>query len=302
MTIPSPVAVGKTKLIREIDSKKIIALYKNFDASAYFRGAERIQVLECVDTGYRFYYPFSVAGDGGYYDRLAQDVRYYMPAKWEYERVLQEVEQGDSILEIGCGNGDFLAQAKQKGGRCTGFDLNSAAVAICQQKGLDVKESSFDDFVKGEKRKFDIICSFQVLEHISDIRGYMLASCKLLAPDGKLIIAVPNNDSFIKKDPFNARNMPPHHMGLWNEGAFRKLPAYFDLSLYAIAKESLQRYHFRYFYNLHMGNAIARGGLAGRVANKLLYPLIFLPLLTIFPWAITGHTIIAIYQTKTAKN
>ena len=297
--IKSPITGGETRILEEIDVAEIISAYGQLNVSSFFSGTDKVQTLECLDTKYKFFYPFSLAGNSDYYKAISnnsKDEKYYPKWKWEHKRALGEIKKGDKILEIGCGPGNFLLKAREIGAKCFGIELNQEAVRICLEKGLAVKNIMIENYEQGSSGTFDCICAFQVLEHVADIRSFMLNINRLLKTGGKLIIGVPNNDSFIKNDSFNRENMPPHHMGLWSKEPLTKMAKYFDLKVETVEFEPLQKYHFAYFYNLTIGNKLRELGLIGRAISKILYMFIFRPFLAIFHSSITGHTVVAIYH------
>jgi hypothetical protein len=54
----------------------------------------------------------------------------------------------------------------------------------------------------------------------------------VLKPGGKLIIGVPNCEPWFRRfDKYEILNMPPHHMGLWNEKVFRAIQDIFGIRL-----------------------------------------------------------------------
>lgn len=78
---------------------------------------------------------------------------------------------------------------------------------------------------------FDTVCAFQVLEHVYDVRGFMTDLSALVKPGGRLIIAVPNNEPYIRRfNPYNAWNCPPHHVGLWNRASLEAMGRLFGLT------------------------------------------------------------------------
>ena len=53
------------RLVKSLKVKDIIKVYQGFkiDVNSYFPNLKTISIYECNETGYRFYYPFGVAGD-----------------------------------------------------------------------------------------------------------------------------------------------------------------------------------------------------------------------------------------------
>lgn len=96
------------------------------------------------------------------------------------------------ILDIGAGVGDFLATAKQNGWDVTGIEPNDKARAIAQNKGVYFAIQT-DDL---PDNSFDIITMWHVLEHIPNLEMQLNELKRLIKPNGKIIIAVPNFKSF----------------------------------------------------------------------------------------------------------
>jgi SAM-dependent methyltransferase len=98
------------------------------------------------------------------------------------------------ILDIGCGTGAFLHEMKSAGWEVTGLEPEAAARDIARAKyGLEVFEMAHIDQIRSGS--LDIITLWHVLEHVQDLQGYMTKLKGLLAPDGKILIAVPNYSS-----------------------------------------------------------------------------------------------------------
>ena len=222
----------------------------NIAVSKYFKGIEEIFVYKCLDTGYRFYYPFDINGDSKFYEELEKFPWYYMDWKWEYEMASNIIKSKDKVLEIGCGRGSFLEKMQQKGADCTGLELNKNSVLYGQDKKMKILNESIQNHAKNNHERYDVVCSFQVVEHIAKIKEFLQASIDAIKPDGKLIISVPNNygDSIILKD--NLLNMPPHHMGLWDSVSLSNLQNIFPFRLELLEVEPIQKYHFGYYKSL----------------------------------------------------
>lgn len=42
----------------------------NIDVSDFFNSIKKVSIYKCLDTGYRFYYPFNISGDNIFYQKL----------------------------------------------------------------------------------------------------------------------------------------------------------------------------------------------------------------------------------------
>ena len=117
-----------------------------------------------------------------------------------------------SILDIGCGTGEFLFRAKEEGWKVFGFEPNEKAKAISKSKNINL----IDDLDSYQKHSFDVITMWHVLEHVPDLDKQIKQIKTLLKPDGLLIIAVPNYKSYdanFYKSDWAAYDVPRH---LWH--------------------------------------------------------------------------------------
>ena len=266
MKIISPVTLKtNTKLKDSISSQAIIDLYKkdlDTDVSRLFKGIDNVSIYECLDTGYLFYYPFNIVGDEKLYDDLKikmpeiYHTPYYPTWKWEYDITLKLIADSSSVLEVGCGSGVFLNKLNSinPGRKLKGLELNKFSVDEANTKGIDAQVETIQDFSKTNNYLYDVVCFFQVLEHVCEVHSFLETSIACLKNNGQLIIAVPFNDPYLfKNDMLNTLNLPPHHMGLWNEAAFKNLTKIFPLKLDKIVIESLPDagYDFDRFYRVN---------------------------------------------------
>lgn len=99
-----------------------------------------------------------------------------------------------SLLDIGAGTGSFLHTMQQSGWKVVGLEPAAAARNVA----LDLFQLSLKDTAELfnlPEQSFDVITMWHVLEHVHDLHGYLSQIRKLLKPDGKLLIAVPNVES-----------------------------------------------------------------------------------------------------------
>ena len=77
---------------------------------------------------------------------------------------MQKFIKNKTILEFGCGNGDFLFLARKISKGITGVELQADYREYIQSKKIEC----FRNFEELEKKKFDVILSFHVIEHLPD--------------------------------------------------------------------------------------------------------------------------------------
>lgn len=103
---------------------------------------------------------------------------------------------GGPLLDAGCGGGLLLAMARQRGVRGIGLDTSQEAARIASSRlGVPVVCASLDHAPFPDGR-FRAISMYHVLEHLANPRAYLRAAHRLLAPEGRLIVQVPNAASW----------------------------------------------------------------------------------------------------------
>jgi SAM-dependent methyltransferase len=102
-----------------------------------------------------------------------------------------------SLLEIGCGHGDFLTQAAARGLAVTGIEYSAHSVEVAARRlGKQGRVLTGDIAVlDGTDQRFDIIVFADVLEHVRDPRAFLRRVHALLAEGGVAMAVVPSLDS-----------------------------------------------------------------------------------------------------------
>ena len=149
---------------------------------------ERFDVLACPGCGLGATYP-TPPDLSPYYGERYYGERHWITTAYCVWRRLRVVKRSidrfrqHSILDVGCGDGAFLAAAQRKGWKVSGTEINLTLPA----SGIHVWP------ILGEiDARFDCITSWHVLEHLHDPLACLRAMKRLLARGGVLIIAVPN--------------------------------------------------------------------------------------------------------------
>lgn len=171
--------------------------------------------LECQDCGLGWFDPM-FAGPPTLYEDLQRNDWYYDAARPEFAFALRHVKAGMRVLEVGCGEGNFLSRLP---GDVTarGLEFNDVSIAKCRARGLNVEKLPVQAMASESPGAYDLVCSFQVLEHVSDPAGFLDACIACLAPGGTLIISVPNDEGPMARMTNAWLNLPPHHVSRWKK-------------------------------------------------------------------------------------
>lgn len=98
------------------------------------------------------------------------------------------------VLDVGCGNGQFLDDARAAGWSADGCDFDPRAVASVRARGLDIREGGIEAWADAEGQ-FDAVTFSHVIEHVHDPVATLEQAWRLLRAGGTLYIDTPNIDS-----------------------------------------------------------------------------------------------------------
>jgi hypothetical protein len=136
---------------------------------------------------------------------LERQVNSHHQAYWKmvYDKYLTgllmgEVPDNGSLLDVGCGVGNFLEVAKQKSNlNLFASEFSEAAFnKLSKLLGDNLfRKMRLSEIEKTIKEKFDLICFWGVLEHLTDPLSNLISAGNLLKPQGRIIAEVPNFNS-----------------------------------------------------------------------------------------------------------
>lgn len=146
-------------------------------------------------------------------DKMYQWVKRYMLQKKRH--FIASFKTQKTILDIGCGTGDFLQVCEKKGWKISGVEPEKRALEKAKSK-VESPKNIYASIENLPIQKYDIITLWHVLEHVPNVKEYIQKLSNLLLDDGKLIIAVPNFKSYDAKyyKQFWAAYDVPRH--LWH--------------------------------------------------------------------------------------
>lgn len=163
-----------------------------------------LQLYSCDSCGF---VSLKTELDGNYYDDYV-NAPSSSPSVQAFlrEQAQQFVErfglQGKTILEVGCGDGGFLAKLRDSGGLPIGIEPSRSQRQLALDQGLNVFDGLLTEDRALDGTPFDAFATRQVLEHIYDMHGFLAAIRAHLKPDGVGLVEVPNLDTLLAQDRF----------------------------------------------------------------------------------------------------
>ena len=140
------------------------------------------------------------------------------------------------LLDIGCGNGSLLSQAKNQGFVCEGIETCEPLAEAVRRKldcPVHTKLLSQCDFPPGS---FDVVTMYDLIEHLQSPIDDVRRVHSWLKPGGIIFVLTPNDDALLRRvarlafrSSFHAFQRPmrtlyyPHHLSYFTAGSLRSL-------------------------------------------------------------------------------
>jgi 2-polyprenyl-3-methyl-5-hydroxy-6-metoxy-1,4-benzoquinol methylase/ribosomal protein S27E len=125
----------------------------------------------------------------------------------------------NSILEIGAGFGTFCAEIKRRNvfARVMAVEPVPELAKTCRERQLEVLELPVEQVQLDEDKLFDVVASFEVIEHLFAPADFIRHMVRLLNPGGVLVLACPNGQGFDIETLGTASNSVDHeHLNYFN--------------------------------------------------------------------------------------
>ena len=172
-----------------------------------------------------------------------------------------------SLLEVGSAYGLFLDEARAEYGEVAGVDICESPTAYArEQLNLNVSCADFLGLDFGARR-FDVVCLWDTVEHLSAPEAYLEKAARLLNPGGMVFLTTGDITSFnARLRGANWRQIhPPSHLHYFSRDTIKRLLE--RLGFKVVGIETASYYHTAYnvFASIRL-----RGGAAGRVASLAL--------------------------------
>ncbi len=201
--------------------------------------------------------------------------------EWHHRQVLKMGLQGRRLLDIGCGNGVFLHEAKKAGYEPWGLDFDKGNIKVARERyGL---ENVFCMSVEAALRKFgkksfDVITFFEVLEHLDAPVEFLEDVKELLSPGGVIALSVPNR--YRSLDTLGAGDAPPNHLTKWSAPSLKGFLERMGFAVVSLVEKTIDdedlniylkgRIRLRIAHNLIKEGIKTENGVAIEKARRLM--------------------------------
>jgi SAM-dependent methyltransferase len=240
------------------------------DCKDHFISSETFSIFTCSQCGLLFTNPRPTLAEAGKYYESEKYIShsgtrrglinklYHLARLKSLKRKKNLVEKhsnGKTILDYGCGTGEFLNLLHMNGWQCHGIEPNPLARnAAIGQYGLEVDEEEKLDSIK--KSSLHCISLWHVLEHVYPLKQRTEKFHALLNDEGILILALPNHLSYDanKYGSYWAAWDVPRHLYHFNPSSIQTLMNNSGFSLIAKYPMRLDAFYISLLSEKYSGN------------------------------------------------
>lgn len=152
------------------------------------------------------------------FEQIVLDMKKQTAALYIKQLISYYGSPSGKLIEIGCGNGDFLLLAKLAGFEIAGLELSAHSTGVANEKlGTNSVICGTLDTINLPEKEYDICCLFDSIEHFRDPVASLKKIRKILKPNGVLFIVTPSLDSksakFLKH---NWMEFKPEHLSYFD--------------------------------------------------------------------------------------
>ncbi len=145
---------------------------------------------------------------------IKERLKVYLP----YVEMIKHGRDAVTLLDAGCGRGEWLELMKEQGNTARGVDCNRLMVQQCTDQGFSAIEADAVEYLKKQAPgSLDIITGFHIVEHLpfKTVLDLFDTCLRALKPGGMIIVETPNPENLIVgacnfyTDPTHLHPLPP---------------------------------------------------------------------------------------------
>ncbi len=233
-------------------SKDYDIVYKFSDIPKRKRIGEKRDIVKCKKCSLQYCYPRNLEEsmldvyENDYWhefqtkvgeqsiDHRIEDFEYISKERMQYINIHRKHKSVGKFLDIGCTQGFLVNEAKKQGYDAYGIDLSSRDIEIGRERyNVNIEKSFIKDF---NRFNFDVITTFNVIEHLSNPIELLLDIKKRLNNEGLLVIGTHDIDckTHAEQKEEWVHIIPNEHMYYFNIKTLESLclKAGFELTYY----------------------------------------------------------------------
>src|SRR5690554_15509 len=256
---------------------------KFLETKDYFLTKEKFNIVTCKTCDFHFTNPIPNEEHIEDYYKSENYVSHNANKKgiinflynWVRKRTLRDKAmlvrhetEGKDLLDFGSGSGHFLSVAENYGFNGVGIEPSKEARDFAiHTKGVKSSEPSvFYDF---PKHSFDVITLWHVLEHVMDLEKDIQQMHQILKFDGKLIVAVPNMNSFDARHykKYWAAYDLPRHLYHFQEKDIARLMLKYNFQLKKVIPMKYDAYYISMLSEKYRSRLMPFGIFIGLLSN-----------------------------------
>lgn len=116
-----------------------------------------------------------------------------LPIYGAYEYARSLLKPGDTVLDVGCGNGKVSAYLAEVGVVVDGVEPHEARARVALERVRYLSTRSAGDNDAGLLDEYNVVTFFDVIEHFQSPEATLTWAKSMLAPNGKIITMIPNS-------------------------------------------------------------------------------------------------------------
>lgn len=244
---------------------------------------DAFNIVKCDACGFRFTNPIPTEQTIGAYYKSENYISHSSTKKGiinkvyhivrnraiqQKERLVSRLTSQKSLLDIGCGTGDFLSHCKKQGWQVMGLEPDADARKIAKQNNdIDSFDLEHLDQIASESK--DVITMWHVLEHVYHLNRDIASYKRILKKGGHLVVAVPNCNSHDAQHygtHWAAYDLPIH-LYHFTQADIQKLFKKHEMELVEVLPMKFDSYYISMISEKYKGGNLIKGFWRGFVSN-----------------------------------